>query len=461
MHTSFWPPRRYQPCPVAVVRLGARLLAAGLIWVVAVATALAQSESALGPVAGTASFTEGEARVVLPTLALLKKGQPVFEGQTIETGADGYVYINTVDRGFVSIRPNSLVRVERYRINTSESQASEIRWVLERGVVRIVSGQLGGRTKERFRLNTPVAAIGVRGTDFSVYATASLTRVSVAQGVIVLSPFSTDCVANAVGPCRSALAVDLPAGVSVAQISGLAERPQVLPTFDLSPDRLSPPRPDESAALKSSGVVPPAPGASADRSAALTPPGGSARSVSELRIANELVSPALPVFVNWGRWSALADVPPAATDVQTLLGANRQIVATLGPYLVMRDRESFLSMPKGGEFSFALNGYEAYVLDSKINRALPANIENPSLKINFTNNSFVTGFDVVNSTHRIDVRSQGGITVDGKIMGDLFNVNARVYGALAGPNGTQAAIIFNRPVEGSGISAIGATRWSR
>jgi hypothetical protein len=43
----------------------------------------------------------------------LARGTAIVQGNTIETGADGYVYITTVDQGFISMRPNSSLTFDR------------------------------------------------------------------------------------------------------------------------------------------------------------------------------------------------------------------------------------------------------------------------------------------------------------------------------------------------------------
>ena len=49
--------------------------------------------------------------------------------------------------------------------------SSEVRLQVDHGITRSISGRATEVDKNRFRLNTPVAAIGVRGTDFIVQAT--------------------------------------------------------------------------------------------------------------------------------------------------------------------------------------------------------------------------------------------------------------------------------------------------
>ncbi|MDA8928443.1 hypothetical protein N9I87_04370, partial [Gammaproteobacteria bacterium] len=50
-------------------------------------------------------------------------------------------------------------------------------------------------------MNTPIAAIGVRGTDFVVSANSRSTRALVNEGAIIMAPYSSECSSDALGPC--------------------------------------------------------------------------------------------------------------------------------------------------------------------------------------------------------------------------------------------------------------------
>ncbi|HRD85646.1 MAG TPA: FecR domain-containing protein, partial [Rubrivivax sp.] len=63
----------------------------------------------------------------------------------------------------------------------------------------------------RFRLNTPLAAIGVRGTDFIVQTTDQGVRATVADGAIVVGALGGACSAAGLGPCTGAAARELSA----------------------------------------------------------------------------------------------------------------------------------------------------------------------------------------------------------------------------------------------------------
>jgi hypothetical protein len=406
---------------------------------------------------GHADLVVGNVRVydglVKTAVKQIKTGDAILEGQILQTGADGYLYINTIDKGFISLRPNTKVTIEIYRYNPTKLTDTQIRLNLHYGVIRSISGQGMQAARDKYRMNTPVAAIGIRGTDFTVLATQDITRATVRSGGITMSPLLNSCQAQALGPCEGASTVDLNAHKAeyLLQIRKGDRQPMLLDNPELRPDRLSPPRKDEIA--KSSARL--------DDQEILKPAALSLSSATPLEniAAPNLLKMVLPKleteYLQWGRWQALANLP--ATDIAAAITSNKEVVALAGPYLMTRDR-IHLQIPSGS-YQFKLQGYEAYFVNQQ-NRVSAAQITEPVLLVNFDKRSFVTSFMVSNTQQSVPVNAQGGITSDGKIVGDLFYVNATVRGALAGGNAEQAGFIFNRPIDGNN-SAVGATRWSR
>jgi hypothetical protein len=133
-------------------------LVAGLLWSVADIAAAAE--------AGRVVFVTGQAQVGARAAV---QDVAVQEGDQITTGADGYIYVKTVDNGFLILRPNSKARVVAYAIDKADPSKTQVKLELQQGVARAISGQGVQQAKQNFRFNTPVAAIGVRGTDFTVY----------------------------------------------------------------------------------------------------------------------------------------------------------------------------------------------------------------------------------------------------------------------------------------------------
>ena len=82
-------------------------------------------------------------------------------------------------------------------------EESVVKFSLLQGTARAISGKAAEAAKDKFRLNTPIAAIGVRGTDFVVSVSQTSVRAMVNQGAIVLAPYSAQCSALGAGPCDS------------------------------------------------------------------------------------------------------------------------------------------------------------------------------------------------------------------------------------------------------------------
>jgi hypothetical protein len=166
----------------------------------------------------------GQARIVAAdgSVATAQVGSPVRVGDKIETQAGGHVYLRFVDGANLSVRPMSRMLIESYSHNPQQPQLGAIKFKLEEGVARSITGAWGEAARERFRLNTPVAAIGVRGTDFTVRSDTERTTATVYTGAIVLAPLANGC-AQTVGPCQTSSATLL-SGDMRGQMLELASR---------------------------------------------------------------------------------------------------------------------------------------------------------------------------------------------------------------------------------------------
>ena len=151
-----------------------------LLWFVALA-AMAAVPAAAADSAGTPDAV-GEATLVIGVARItsakgevrpLDRGTTIHVGDRIETGEGGHVHMRFVDGGRLSVRASSRLQVENYSRSTDKTTLTAIKFRLDEGVVRSVTGAWGEAARDRFRLNTPVAAIGVKGTDFVVKSDAN------------------------------------------------------------------------------------------------------------------------------------------------------------------------------------------------------------------------------------------------------------------------------------------------
>ena len=92
-----------------------------------------------------------------------KVGDTIPEGAEIDTGKDGELHVATTDSGYVALRPDTQLRVTQY---VAEGNALDTQVLsLLRGTFRSITGWIGRDTPDRYRITTPTATIGVRGTD--------------------------------------------------------------------------------------------------------------------------------------------------------------------------------------------------------------------------------------------------------------------------------------------------------
>ncbi|MFC7655108.1 FecR domain-containing protein [Pseudoduganella danionis] len=150
-------------------------------------------------VAGTIIFVAGQVNIAARPAVL---NSPVNEGELISTGGDGYIYIKTIDGGLFIVRPKSEARIATYHVDRVNPANTVVKLELLRGVARSQSGDAVKQARQNFRFNTPVAAIGVRGTDFTVFTDHETSRVTVLTGRITISGFGEGCHPEGRGPCE-------------------------------------------------------------------------------------------------------------------------------------------------------------------------------------------------------------------------------------------------------------------
>lgn len=208
--------------------------------------ALASPARAAGAPDGRAMV--GEATLVIGVAKLIAadgverpvdRGTAIHVGDRIETGAGGHVHLRFVDGARLSVRPASRLQVENYSRASDGSALTAIKFRLDEGVVRSITGAWGEAERDRFRLNTPVAAIGVKGTDFVVKSDGETTLASVYTGAIMLTPLGGVGCQASLGPCLNGteklLSEDMK-GVMLS-LSRLQATPQLVPAVDLLAQR--------------------------------------------------------------------------------------------------------------------------------------------------------------------------------------------------------------------------------
>lgn len=411
-----------------------------------------------------------------------KVGDTVQAGDALTTGGDGYLYIKTVDGGFLILRPRSDARVLAYHIDPAQPANSRIKIELRQGVARSISGEAVKKSRENFRFNTPVAAIGVRGTDFTVFTDEQTTRVAVVSGGVVVSGFGATCGADGSGPCEGNAKRELFAGqeAQVLQVNRGQAVPQLLRSNALSPDTNAPPRADEPAKTSTSSH-----GAAA-AAGVNTANGNTDPNLAPLKLSSldkQLLptptpvpvpevapapAPLLPAIV-WGRWQALLDKP---ADINlTALRADNQLIGINRYYALLRNKDNLWQSPAEGAVSFSLQNSQAMVQANGTGAISAASLENGKLTVNFATSSFTTQFDLLTQGQRIPRQAEGTVFKDGTFGNTsqfLGRNNMLVQGVLAQNPGPTAAYLFESRLDNgqpnallSGQLASGVTYWAK
>jgi hypothetical protein len=95
----------------------------------------------------------------------LAAGNPVYLGDKVITGEDGFVRLQMIDEAVLDLRCFSIMVIEEYALNTT-SRRSILN--LLQGSLKKVTGQIGKMTEDVYELKTPVASVGVRGTEYAL-----------------------------------------------------------------------------------------------------------------------------------------------------------------------------------------------------------------------------------------------------------------------------------------------------
>ena len=445
--------------------------------IIALACAL---PSAFAAQAGRVIFVAGTAEVQGKQAA---DGVVVQEGDMLSTGATGFMYVKTVDNGLFILRPNTKAKIAAYHIDAKDPANTRIKLELLSGVARSRSGDAVKLARQNFRFNTPVAAIGVRGTDFTVFTDQDTSRVAVISGGIVVSGFGGACRPEGGGPCEGGASRELSAtqrGV-LLQIQRGQAAPQLMQGNASGPDQVAPPRSDEPVG-KNAGV---------NNASTLvsTEPSLDPKKNDSLN-QNKPVVPVVPVVVPpppivmpapdpvvenkpplpdstliWGRWQPLLNYAQKFNlDVQKV---TANLLAIDGNYALFQTKGAEYVSPNQGKIGFVMNTGEAHIYTDNergIRSVENATLSNGKLNVDFGAGTFNTSVDMVSPVDQLTtLTAQGAVTANGGMFGDLATgkTNAiNVRGQLSTENGGAAAYIFNGRL-GPQRTINGVTYWTK
>lgn len=442
--------------------------------------AMAASEAA------QAVLVVGQPSVTYPgptdAASTLTRGQSIYEGAVIKTGTADQVNFRFNDDTLVVVRPNSVLVVETYSYNQSAPSETKARYRLEKGVARVVSGVGVQAARDKFRLNTPIAAIGVRGTDFttSFDPAEAATKVTVAKGEIVMSGFGSGCEVNSLGPCLGQFAEALSekdSGFALILKQGeLAPLRQSSPPIQATAKPASPVKTAES----NSTSVTSKPESTKDavveqdqvdntktavlvKDPSLTPSGmGSSDPIKQPAQEGPSNLPPTPnQALVWGRWFGGARPGDTITltreEARTLGGLSREVTVGNSDYILYRAKRTdggITNFSAVGPMDFKLTGGAAHLINDKVETL---SFGNASLKVDFSSALFESSLQLKSASGaNFLLENKGVATADGYFFQQ--GGNSPIAGAVA--HDLKSASYFFDQLRAEGRLS-GVTQWER
>ena len=126
--------------------------------------------------AGTAYASNGTVSQLSGTLSvkkadgsvrILSQKSEIAAGDTLNTEKDTFAQIKFTDGGQITLKPNTSLKIEDFKFSEDKPQEDSFLFSLVKGGLRAVTGIVGKRSRDNYRMNTATATIGIRGTTYS------------------------------------------------------------------------------------------------------------------------------------------------------------------------------------------------------------------------------------------------------------------------------------------------------
>lgn len=161
------------------------LSAIGLLVALMAAPAYAQTR------VGEAAVVKNEVlRVAGPSTTQIKVGDGLVRDETVRTGLDSATRLVMADSTNLSLGPNATLKLDR-TVFDDEHHYREVAVRMTSGAFRFVTGH---SDKAAYKITTPLATIGVRGTTLDILSQRGQTIVNLQDGAASVCTVSFECI---------------------------------------------------------------------------------------------------------------------------------------------------------------------------------------------------------------------------------------------------------------------------
>lgn len=127
-------------------------------------TSFAMADGTLTHLSGKVSVQKADGSTVAGTV-----GVKVVQGDTVITGANGFVRMELSDGGEMVIRPDTQLKIENYRYSKDSPEEDSFIFRTIKGGFRAITGLISKRgNRDAYKAHTATATIGIRGTQYDM-----------------------------------------------------------------------------------------------------------------------------------------------------------------------------------------------------------------------------------------------------------------------------------------------------
>ena len=202
------------------------------IGLLALVVGVLHAESTFAQAVGTVTDLSGPllARKADGTVKALAQHSTVDQGDLLESAKNTYARIKFIDNEEVTLRPNTQFNIQTYSYDEAKPDNDNVVFSLIKGGLRAVTGLMGKRNKEKFKLNTPAATIGIRGTSFgALFCQSDCGSIPTASGAAPQNGLYVDVAQGAIVVTNSGGQQPFAAG-QFGYVANLNTPPVILPT---------------------------------------------------------------------------------------------------------------------------------------------------------------------------------------------------------------------------------------
>jgi len=165
-------------------------LFANRLFAIGLATALAGPAYAQTRVGEAAVVKNEVLRVAGPSTTQIKVGDGLLRDETVRTGIESATRLVMADSTNLSLGPNATLKLDR-TVFDDEHHYRDVAVRLTSGAFRFVTGN---SEKAAYKITTPLATIGVRGTTLDILSQRGQTIVNLQEGAASVCTVSFECI---------------------------------------------------------------------------------------------------------------------------------------------------------------------------------------------------------------------------------------------------------------------------